>query len=110
MSANLLEPLPSLSTRQADVLLFVGQYFAVHRQAPVHAEIREHLELSDRTNVGPYLRPLFERGYLEKAGTGIRGRMKLTPLGIDRLKVLLADKAGDYQELRELITTIQRAV
>lgn len=112
MSASLLEPLPSLSARQADVLLYVGQYFAVRRELPSHPELRTHLQLSERTNVAPYLKQLQDRGYLEKAGPQVRGRIKLTQKGIERLAVLLEDKdrAGDYQELRALIATIQRVV
>ena len=109
MSANPLQPLPSLTTRQADVLLFVGQYFAVHRQPPTHTELRRHLQLGERTNVTPYLMQLISRGYLEKAGPEVRGRMLLTRSGIDRMAVLLADKArgGEYRELRRLIADVQ---
>jgi len=109
---DLLEPLLALTERQADVLLYIGQYFALNRELPTHAELRAHLQLGERTNVAPYLRQLIDRGYLEKTGAQVRGRIKLTQQGIERLAVLLEDKdrAGDYQELRALIATIQRVV
>lgn len=110
MPANLLEPLLALSERQADVLLYIGQYFATNRELPSHPELRAHLQLSERTNVTPYLKAMIDRGYLAKAPY-VRGRVKLTEKGIERLAVLLKDdKRGDYQELRDLIATIQQRV
>lgn len=102
MPIDPLEPIPSLSKRQTEILLYIGQYFAAHREAPSHTEIREYLGLGERTNVGPYLAPLFKRGYLERANASIKGRMRLTMEGIERIKVILPEK-DEYSELEKLI-------
>ncbi|MHA0036779.1 LexA family protein [Deinococcus sp. PESE-13] len=108
MSPDPLEPMPALSKRQAEVLLFVGQYFARHHEMPSHAEIREQLQLGPQTNVGPYLRPLFERGYLERAGSSVKGRMRLTNSGLDRMEGLIPSEATEYQELERLISLVNK--
>ena len=68
LNFQLLEPLPTLTERQAELLLFIGQHFAVHRQCPPPAALRAYLAVGDRTNTEPYLRPLLGRGYLERTG------------------------------------------
>ena len=112
MSVSILQPIQTLTPRQSETLLFVGQYFARHHEMPSHAELREYLQLSAQTNVGPYLRPLFERGLLEKADASVKGRMRLTPAGVGRLKGLLskpdAERDGQYRELKELIKQVER--
>ena len=100
--SDVLEPLPSLTRRQEEILMFVGHTYARRRQAPLLTEIREHLGLSKRTNIEPYLLPLYEKGYLLSGPRFGRRALQLTPLAIEMLAVLLKEEAPDH-DLNELI-------
>lgn len=98
-----LEPLPPLSQRQGDVLLIIADWFAKWRQSPSTAQVKEKLGLQPTTNLGGYVKPLVQLGYLKEPQRYSRQPYQLTPQAIEALPLLLAERQKESPELKAFI-------
>jgi Mn-dependent DtxR family transcriptional regulator len=77
------EPIPELSPRLRQCLLFIVQYFRKFSKYPTQKEIARGLGLKNKTvTVSGYLEPLIKKGYLSR--TFGKRNIRLTNLS-DRL-------------------------
>ena len=80
-----LKTYPPLSPRQQQLLKFMWKYWADKGYWPTQREMCEALGLKS-TNAGPYLRPLADKGYIQKAAER-RGWM-ISTMGVEKLERL----------------------
>jgi len=84
------ERMPKLTARQEEVLRFYAEYFLRHRDWPTQREAAENLEIAS-TNVQPFVRPLLEKGYVQKLAQNTRRNYELTTKGWEKAQQLGVD-------------------
>lgn len=81
-----LRPLPPLTDRQAECLIYLFNYFAEHRYYPTQREIAKQMNLKTNSAV-TFLEPLHKKGYLEKE-PGRSRNIHLTKSALIKLKLM----------------------
>lgn len=85
-----LTPLPPLTEKQKECLIFLFNYFTEHRYYPTQREIAEHMNLKSNS-AAIYIEPLLKKGYLEKE-PGKNRNIHITRAGLLKLKLLEKEK------------------
>jgi len=81
-----LIPLPPLTVRQTECLLFIFNYFTEHRYYPTQREIAKQMNL--KTNSAAiYIEPLLKKGYVEKE-PGKSRNIHITKAGLMKLRLI----------------------
>lgn len=94
------DSISTLTLRQMEMLSAIASHTARHGVSPTLAELRQALGLAPTTNVSPYLRPLYEQGYLEQpVGRYARRALKLTPEAMPVLEYLKEQQDGGNSEV-----------
>jgi Mn-dependent DtxR family transcriptional regulator len=82
-----LKILPALTTKQAECLLFIFNFYSSHRHFPTHREIAAAMNVRSNTAV-MYLEPLIEKGYLALAASRQPRNVRLTEDGLEKLRLM----------------------
>lgn len=81
MDLSQREPIPELSPRLKECLLFIAWFFVEHKMYPTQREIARGINLSKRTQTASgYVEPLVKKGFLEKATGSGKRNLRLTQL------------------------------
>jgi SOS-response transcriptional repressor LexA len=82
---GVLEPSPSLTSRQLDVLRFIWGFVRELETYPTHREIADGIGARS-TNVAPWLNALIRKGVLTKTAGGAARNIRITTTGIRALQ------------------------
>ncbi len=81
-----LIPLPPLTERQQECLVYLFNYFAEKRYYPTQREIAKHMNL--KTNSAAiFIDPLIKKGYIEKE-PGKNRNIHITKAGLMKLRLI----------------------
>jgi DNA-binding MarR family transcriptional regulator len=86
-----LRPLPPLTERQAECLVYLFKYFSEYRYYPTQREIAKKMNLKTNS-AATFLEPLRKKGYLEKE-PGKNRNINLTRAALLKLKLMEGSKA-----------------
>lgn len=95
----------SLTSRQQQVLDFIGSYHRVHGYSPTMREIAAHIGVSSTNGVNDHLKALARKGYVENAKPRKPGRGG----GLART-LRLTGAADPITQLTEGVKTLARAL
>jgi len=84
--------LPPVTDRQGKCLQFILEYFLEHRFYPTQREVAAAMNVRSNT-AEMYIQPLEQKGYLQRM-PGKQRNIRLTPDGIERLKLMGIDLEG----------------
>lgn len=85
-----LTPLPPLTERQEECLVFLFNYFTEHRYYPTQREIANYMKLKSNS-AAIFIEPLLKKGYLEKE-PGKNRNIQITKTGLLKLKLIEREK------------------
>lgn len=81
MDLSQREPIPDLSPRLRECLLFIAWFFLKNGMYPTQNEIARGIGLSKKTRTATgYVDPLIKKGFLVKASDSGKRNLRLTPL------------------------------
>ncbi|WP_162865728.1 hypothetical protein [Deinococcus wulumuqiensis] len=103
-----LEPLPTITKRQGDVLLVIANHILVWRLAPSLDEIRAGLGVAPTTNLNNYLEPLVKQGYLSRGPQYSRRGYRTTELAETLLPALLREREKEFPEIKKFVQRIEQ--
>lgn len=91
LAPDALKVLPALTEKQAKCLEFILNFFADNRFYPTQREVAEAMDIKS-TTAEMYLKPLVQKGYLEREpGKKRRRNIRLTGDGLKRLQIMGVD-------------------
>ena len=88
-----LKPLPPLTKRQKECLLFIFDYFSENHYYPTHREVARQMDIKTNS-AATFLDPLEKKGYIMK-GPGKNRNIQLTKAAVLKLKLIESNKDGD---------------
>lgn len=81
-----LIPLPPLTKKQEECLIFIFNYFSKNRYYPTQREISKHMNLKSNS-AAIFIEPLIKKGYIEKE-PGKSRNIHITKPGFLKLKLI----------------------
>ncbi|HOJ42739.1 MAG TPA: hypothetical protein PK800_01335 [Syntrophorhabdaceae bacterium] len=85
-----LKPLPPLTEKQEECLIYVFNYFIENRYYPTQREIAQHMKLKSNS-AAIFIEPLIKKGYIEKE-PGKNRNIHITKTGFLKLKLIEKQK------------------